>query len=1068
MTGPQPVGVFIIDVLTNRFIDANPAIETLFGFSLHELKTMSLEDTCSKSPLVRDIPKRSFESLWLELQKNKIASLEWGCSGTNGDEHFFEFEFRVIPSPEGESWAMGILSDKLEKKRNQEVLRESEQRFKNLFLNNPLMLFALTLSGEILAVNDVAISDLGYAEKELLGKNVSLVFYKEDRPVLADHFNKFLSSRYREAKWELRKVKKTGEIIWVSEVVRHIQWEDNQSAILVACEDITERKIAQAALVKNEQKFKNLFLKNPLMLFALDKGGRILAVNNAAIRQLGYSKDELVGKIVSFVFLKEDRPKLEAHVKEYLHSAKEETSWELRKVKKNGEIIWVNEVVRYLDWEDEQDALLVSCEDITIRKGAELALQESERRFRSLSHNIPGVIYRSKTRANWEIIYITKQILNLTGYPQDSYLKGAITFEDIIHPDDIEYVKTVGNIEDGLHFNLEYRIIHRNGEVRWVQDIGSYVEDQKLGITTVDAVLIDITERKNAEGALKESENRYRNLFENNLYGIGVLDDSLKLINANSAFRRMLGYSMKELKKLHIHDLIISEFKSNWKEKFQKLLKREINEFVFEAKYLKKDSTSLNGVTAVNSVLGNDGEYLYATLTLDDVSEMRMTERSIREINTAIALSPSIKFFDTLVEEIAQVFDVSYVAIGELDESSRHVHCKAFWSNGNLKSHEYVVENSPCEVVYKTGKKLLIQEYLQDRFPMDSELEKLGVTSYFGLPLYSTNGKVAGNLVMMDNKPFKNLANKEDLLAVYSFRIGAEMERELNEAALSESEARYRLVFENGFDGILLYDLHLEEVISCNNQILELMKIDFQTLKKANPMDFLPVFQPSGALSSALLKDYLGLLSKQGRIQLEWEIINNAGEAIQFEVTSIRLPEPQNNVLVVIFKDVTHLKLIEKSQAELLQKQSELDNKNRELTSFTLYLTQKNQMLKGIHESLEGLKSDSSVEATRQIEKIQTRIIQSLDQDKEWKSFQLYFERVHPDFFKKIRNKFPQLSQNELKHLAYIKMKLSNKEVASLLYISPKAVEVARYRIKKKLGLQTRSQKLSVFVDSQI
>ncbi len=133
---------------------------------------------------------------------------------------------------------------------------------------------------------------------------------------------------------------------------------------------------------------------------------------------------------------------------------------------------------------------------------------------------------------------------------------------------------------------------------------------------------------------------------------------------------------------------------------------------------------------------------------------------------------------------------------------------------------------------------------------------------------------------------------------------------------------------------------------------------------------------------------------------------------------------------------------------------SELEFRNRALTTYTLNLVQKNGMLddvRGVIESV--LKEPENKDA--ELKKLIKLIDYSFTLDKDWDGFKTYFEQVHPDFFKKLKESFPQLTATELKLCALIRLSLSIKESASVLSISPDSVKVSRHRLRKKLALTT-------------
>lgn len=137
--------------------------------------------------------------------------------------------------------------------------------------------------------------------------------------------------------------------------------------------------------------------------------------------------------------------------------------------------------------------------------------------------------------------------------------------------------------------------------------------------------------------------------------------------------------------------------------------------------------------------------------------------------------------------------------------------------------------------------------------------------------------------------------------------------------------------------------------------------------------------------------------------------------------------------------------------------QQVIDHKNRELSSNTIQLANKNSLLLEIQKLLQ---NPTSVDNKNQILKL---IQNDIRLNKQWERFKLHFEEVHPQFFNKLEKCFPSLSESELKICAYIKMRLDNKEIMSLLNLAPKGLETARYRIKKQMKL-SKKEDLNEFV----
>lgn len=161
-------------------------------------------------------------------------------------------------------------------------------------------------------------------------------------------------------------------------------------------------------------------------------------------------------------------------------------------------------------------------------------------------------------------------------------------------------------------------------------------------------------------------------------------------------------------------------------------------------------------------------------------------------------------------------------------------------------------------------------------------------------------------------------------------------------------------------------------------------------------------------------------------------------------------------------KAVLSEKLLKEEQERL---KLEKENTDRELASITLYLQEKNKMMEELKAKMDNLLSNSSDENRSKILDITRNIKQSISFEKDWDKIKLHFEKVHPEFFSKLSEICPQLTQNELKHCAYIKMNMSNKETANLLGVDHNTVKMSRYRIKKKLELP-QEEDLTQFINN--
>jgi DNA-binding CsgD family transcriptional regulator len=148
------------------------------------------------------------------------------------------------------------------------------------------------------------------------------------------------------------------------------------------------------------------------------------------------------------------------------------------------------------------------------------------------------------------------------------------------------------------------------------------------------------------------------------------------------------------------------------------------------------------------------------------------------------------------------------------------------------------------------------------------------------------------------------------------------------------------------------------------------------------------------------------------------------------------------------------------SQAELenarlkeIELNQKIEFKNKELTSYTLNFIQKNELMEEVKSSIDELKKTQDQETIRKLNALKKTVSSSVHIDKDWQDFKRQFEEVHSNFFSVLKGKYPDLTNNELKLCALLKLNMNLKEAATVMGISPESVKTARYRLRKKLGL---------------
>lgn len=230
-----------------------------------------------------------------------------------------------------------------------------------------------------------------------------------------------------------------------------------------------------------------------------------------------------------------------------------------------------------------------------------------------------------------------------------------------------------------------------------------------------------------------------------------------------------------------------------------------------------------------------------------------------------------------------------------------------------------------------------------------------------------------------------------------------------------------------------------------NYRFLVRAKIDDETVTPSAVFEFtvLPPFYASNWALTIYLLLFI-YLAVQGRKQYEKRLLKHQQQIearLQLEQETYLKKEAEANE-----------KQIAKLQTEKLQ--AELSSKNRELASSAMNLVYKNELLQKLSSEMDKLKDEEGKKlADNQLRKIQKVIDEGMNDERDWSMFETSFNEAHGSFFKKLKTQYPDLVPNDLKLCAYLHMNMSSKEMASLLNISLRGVEIRRYRLRKKLNI---------------
>ncbi|HEX8130302.1 MAG TPA: PAS domain S-box protein [Pyrinomonadaceae bacterium] len=503
------------------------------------------------------------QKVWDEVQaalaaKRRFRLVYRLATAAQGERWVWE-QGHGIFSAEGELVAIeGFVTDITDRVQAEEALRAAELKYRSIFEQAVHGIYRSTHDGQFLAVNPAMALMLGYfSPAELIAHCTDIAhdFYADaaTRGVLQG----LLAAHGKVQGFEAQVYCKDRSVIWMRENIYAVR--DAQGALLYyegSVEDITAGKRAEEKLARSEEQYRVLFESNPNPMWVYDADTyAYLAVNEAAVRHYGYTREEFLRMSILDVRSPENIPAVLENIASLPSPHRYAGEWE--HLKKDGTRIFVEISSQLIDF-GGRAARLVLINDVTERKHAEAALRESEERYRDLFENANDVIFT--TDLSCRFLSVNPAVEKVTGYTCAEIVK--MNFTEMLAPEYVDYSRQMMERKlsgDEATTCYETEVIAKGGG-RVLLELSTQLINNDEGVPVgVQGIARDGTKRKRAERALRESEERYRELFENANDLIYTHDLAGNFTSLNKTGERITGYTREEAASLNIAQVIAPE-----------------------------------------------------------------------------------------------------------------------------------------------------------------------------------------------------------------------------------------------------------------------------------------------------------------------------------------------------------------------------------------------------------------------------------------------------------------------------------------------------------------------------
>jgi PAS domain S-box-containing protein len=419
--------------------------------------------------------------------------------------------------------AVLIFRDISERKRAEQALRESEERYRIVAETATDAIITIDEHSAILYVNPAAERVFGYRAEELIGQSLTKLMPEYLRHVHQAGMRRYLTTGERHLNWEhveMPGLHRDGHEIPLELSFGELLTGGRRIFVGIA-RDATERKRA-------EERFRLVVESAPNALLLVNRDGQITLVNSQAERLFGYSREELAGATVEMLVPERFRSRHDDYRAGFFanpEARKMGAGRDLFGLRKDGGEVPVEIGLNPMKTA-EGEFVLISVIDITERKRTEDLLRETEERFRATFEQAAVGIAQVAPDGRW--LLVNQRLCEIVGYTQEELL--ARTFQDITHPDDLaadlDLVRQVlaGKIDT---YSMEKRYIRKDGPIVWVNLTVALVRDATGAPKYFISVVEDITERKRVEQELAEGARQQQALYQfvDQLHHARSLDD---------------------------------------------------------------------------------------------------------------------------------------------------------------------------------------------------------------------------------------------------------------------------------------------------------------------------------------------------------------------------------------------------------------------------------------------------------------------------------------------------------------------------------------------------------------
>jgi two-component system NtrC family sensor kinase len=591
--------------------------------------------------------------------------------------------------------------DITERKQAEEALKKSEQKYRTIFENVSDVIIRLDNYGKVLDINGKVEEYFGYKPEEVIGKNFATIgaLHLKDTPKMVRLFSESIRGKPVPSTIEVEAKRKNGITVLLEVNTTLVKREGKIEGTVAIVRDITDLIQAEEALQESQRFSSSLLANSPNPIDVINPDSSIRYVNPALERLTGFSLAELIGRKPPYPYWTQETIKKTAR---HLAMGMRRKAVRIEELfrKKNGEQFWVEITSAPVTSNGEFKYLLANWVDITERKQIEEALRQSEKKYKNLAEATSDMIWEVNEKGIFT--FVSPRIKDILGYEASEVTGKKKTLDLTTKAEAQKWLKRFKeiNAKKAPFSGFEITHLHKNGTPVLFEISGIPAFDNAGNFKGYVGVNRDITERKQAEQALRDSEEKTRKMFESVSDGISVIDLSGVITEVNRRMEEMHGFGSKdELLGKSAFDIVAPRDRDKIARNMRQALKRGT---IRDQEYtlLRADGTEFPAELSTSVLKDASGKVTGHITVSRDITGRKQAEQALQ------AEKNKLQSLINALEDDLSIQDKDYNIIYQNEQSRRSSggDCTGEKCYQAYEGKDEVDEDCPVKKAFKDGK----------------------------------------------------------------------------------------------------------------------------------------------------------------------------------------------------------------------------------------------------------------------------------------------------------------------------------------------------------------------------